>query len=263
MVCQTAYQLDLHGYRDSPIHRLDTRAKILATLFFAVVVVSFPKYATVSLVPMALFPIVLLALGDVPGRLTLRFLVVAAPFALLVGALNPWLDKSTLRVGPWAVGAGWLSLTSILLRFVLTVSAVVGLMATSSFPRLCEALNRLRVPTALVVQLQLLYRYLFVLVDESDRMHHAYELRAGGRRRTWRQAGKMLSSLLVRAWDRADRVHQAMCLRGFAGQVHTLRTMQWRLRDTLFLAACCLGLLAVRLFPVVDGLGRLVTGGVA
>ena len=36
-------RLDRLSYRDTVVHRLDPRAKVVATLLFAVVVVSFPK----------------------------------------------------------------------------------------------------------------------------------------------------------------------------------------------------------------------------
>ena len=67
------------------------------------------------------------------------------------------------------VSGGWLSFLSILIKFVLTVSTAFLLIAVTSFPGICEALERLKLPKVFVIQLLFLYRYLFVLLEESPR----------------------------------------------------------------------------------------------
>jgi cobalt/nickel transport system permease protein len=62
-----------------------------------------------------------------------------------------------------SLSAGWISFLSILLKFALTVSAALLLIATTSFPGVCHALRRLGFPALFVSQLLFLYRYVFVL----------------------------------------------------------------------------------------------------
>jgi len=64
--------LDIISSRDTSIHRLDPRAKLLTTLAFIVVVVSFSKYAITGLVPFVIYPVVVIALGDLPLGYLLR-----------------------------------------------------------------------------------------------------------------------------------------------------------------------------------------------
>ena len=78
----------------------------------------------------------------------------------------------------FSVAGGWISFLSILLRFVLTVSAAIVLVAVTGIHSLCAALEKLGVPRALVTQLLVLYRYLFVLLDEAGRMDRARALRS-------------------------------------------------------------------------------------
>ncbi len=59
--------MDQMARQDTPIHRLDPRAKILTTLAFIGVTVSFGRYEIAALLPLILFPVVLLALGRVPA----------------------------------------------------------------------------------------------------------------------------------------------------------------------------------------------------
>jgi len=58
--------LDIISSRDTSIHRLDPRAKLLTTLAYIVAVASFDKYTVTGLVPFVIYPVVLIALGDLP-----------------------------------------------------------------------------------------------------------------------------------------------------------------------------------------------------
>ena len=144
------------------------RAKVVATLLFLVAVVSFPPYEVAALIPFFLFPVLMLTLGGIPSGFILRKILFVSPFALLIGIFNPFLDTRTAAViAGFPVSAGWLSFVSILLRFMLTVTAALLLVATTGFNGVCLALEKLGAPKAFVVQLLFLYRYLFVLVDLS------------------------------------------------------------------------------------------------
>ena len=73
--------LETLSYQSTPIHRLDPRVKILTTMVFIVVVVSFPKYAVGNLVPFIIYPVALIALGNVPLGYLGKKILIAAPFA--------------------------------------------------------------------------------------------------------------------------------------------------------------------------------------
>lgn len=257
MSCSNARQLDLLGYGDTWVHRADSRIKVVFVLIYMACVTSFPKYTVAALVPYFLLPVLLGAAGRVPPGLLLRMLAAASPFAILVGAFNPWLDPATMTVGPWTIGAGWLSFLSILLRFSLTVSMLLVLTATTSWPGLMHGLAGLRVPRAFVTQLHLLFRYLFVLVEESDRLGHARQLRAPSRRLPGlKAAGHMLSALLWRTWERSDRVYCAMKARGFQGDFPRSRPDHIKASDAALLLAGTGACLAARLLPITDWLGQ-------
>ena len=133
--------LDTLSCRDTAVHRLDPRAKLLTTLVFIVCVASFGKYQVSALLPFLLFPAALIVLGDLPPGYLLKKLLLVAPFAVLIGIFNPLIDQAPLlRIGPLEVSGGWVSFLSILLRFVLTIGAALVLIATTSFPGVCMAL---------------------------------------------------------------------------------------------------------------------------
>jgi len=230
-------RLDTLARQDTWVHRLDPRTKVLTALVFIVAVVSYGKYEVSALVPFVLYPVVLLSAGRLPAGYLLGRLALVSPFVLFAAAFNPLLDREVLVcVGPLALSGGWVSFVSILIRFSLTVYIALILIATTGFNTICLALTRMKVPSVLVVQLLLLYRYLFVLAEEALRMVRAYALRAAGAKRMpLRVYVSLAGLLLVRALDRANRIYLAMRCRGFDGEMHLLRPLHFRFTDTVFL----------------------------
>lgn len=258
---------DVGGFDDlarlhTPIHRLDPRAKVLTALGFVAVVVSFGKYDLSGLLPLVAYPVALGAAARLPARFLLRKLLLALPFALAVGVFNPLLDRAPLvQLGGVSVAGGWVSFASILLRFGLTVSAALILVATTGIGPVCLALHRMKVPRPFTTQIMLLYRYLFVLADEAARMMRAWSLRAVAQRRPpLRIFSALVAQLLLRALDRAQRLHTAMLCRGFDGEVRLLRPLRLRLPDAAFAAGWCAFFLVVRSWNVPRLLGRAAMG---
>ncbi len=230
--------LDRLSYGDTLIHSLDPRAKLLVTFFFMIVVVSFSKYQVSGLVPLLVFPVVMSSLADIPATLLLKKILAVSPFAILLGIVNPFLDHHIVaHVGGLPVSAGWISFGSIIMRFVLTVSAALILVATTSFPGICYAMERLKAPRILVLQLLFLYRFSFVLVEEAVRMARARDMRSfAGRGTGMKVYGQLVGMLFLRAADRAQRIHEAMFSRGFSGFFYVPRNSRMNYRDGLFMA---------------------------
>jgi cobalt/nickel transport system permease protein len=257
----TIDRLDRLARQDTAIHRVDPRAKVLVTAVFIVCVVSFGRYDVLGLLPFVLFPVVMASMGGVPLGFLAQLLLMVSPFALFVGAFNPLIDRDVVaHVGGLAIAGGWVSYATIVLRFLLTTAAALLLTATTSFNGACVALEKLGVPNAFVTQLLLLYRYIFVLGDEAQRVAQARRLRSFGRRGMGLHVhGQMLGQLLLRTVARAQRIHAAMKCRGFDGQVRLARRLHFRAADVLFLLGWSIAFLLFRLVDVSMLIGRLVT----
>jgi len=255
-------RLDRLSYRNTVVHRLDPRAKVIATLLFVVVVVSFPKYEVLSLFPFFLFPVLIAALGDIPAGFIARKVVAVSPFAIFIGMLNPLFDSAAVTIAPGvSVSAGWVSFASILVKFALTISAALLLIATTSFPGICRGLRRLGVPALFVSQLLFLYRYLFVLMEEAMRVVRARDMRSFGKRGAgMRVFVRIAGALFLRTVERAERIYGAMLARGFRGELPSMRRETLRPSDAVFvLAAACFFALC-RFVPMPQTIGHLVHG---
>lgn len=248
---------------DTPVHRLDARAKAVVTIAFIVAVMSFPPRSISALTPFVLFPVGVLAVGRIPPRDIVRKILIAAPFAVLIGMLNPFLDREPVTtLGPWVVTGGWLSFGSILIRFLLTVSAALALIAVTGMVRLGAGLEQLGVPRVFVVQLLFLYRYLFVVVEQGVKVLRAVELRSGGRNALRLKGyGSLVGHLLLRSMDRAERIHRAMVSRGFDGEIRLLLQTSFGRPEWVFLVGCLTGFAVARWWNLADVLGAALTGG--
>ena len=253
--------LDILAEADTPLHRLDPRAKLLTTAVFVVCVVSFDKYEITGLLPFFIFPAVLIGWGNLPLGFLFRKLLLVSPFVLFIGIFNPWLDRSVVfHLGPVGITGGWISFLSLLLRFALTVGAALLLIASTGFTTICMALEKLGSPRIFTVQLLLLYRYLFILIGEAIRMIRAHSLRSFNRkgRITFQVFLQMLGNLLLRTIDRAERIHMAMLSRAFTGEIRIARQFHFGYRELLFLSGFSGLFILLRCTGVTDLLGRLV-----
>ena len=136
---------------------------------------SFDKYQIAALLPFVVYPVVLIALGNLPVGYLLKKILLAAPFAFFIGMFNPFMDRasSCSNWGPSPFPAVGYPFVSIMIRFTLTVSGALVLIASTGFNSVCMALEKMGAPRSFAVQLLFLYRYIFVLADEASRMVRA------------------------------------------------------------------------------------------
>lgn len=250
--------LDTLANGNTVIHRLDPRIKVLTAILFVVCVVSFDKYTIAAMIPFAVFLTITMRLGNVPAIYILKKLAIASPFAIMIGIFNPLFDQQIiLHLGSLAVSGGWISFFSILLRFCLTVSSMLVLISTTGFNAVCMALEKLGVPNIFAVQLLMLYRYIFVLIEEGQRMYRARTLRSFQQRgMDMKIFSYSIGQLLLRTLDRGQRIHQAMLCRGFDGTIRTRQTLHFTRRDSLVFFICTLLLIGMRQYDLANLLGR-------
>ena len=128
--------------------------------------------------------------------------------------------------------------TAVVLFCKAAALVLLGLvvLATAPLDANLKAARALYVP-GLLVQLTLLsYRYVFVLVDELSRLRIALRVR-GYRNRanlhSYRTIGAVTGTLLVRGWERGERVGHAMRCRGFDGRFRSLSEFHTTIADVL------------------------------
>jgi cobalt/nickel transport system permease protein len=238
------------GDRASAIHRLDPRAKLAGFAGITVVAVSTPLRAWPAFVACALALGAIAAVARVgPGTVWLRARLIL-PLVVVVAAFLPFVRGGpAIEVGPLSLSeAGVATFAAVTAKALIgTVSAVL-LAATTSFPEVLHALERMRAPRLLVVIAAFMYRYVFVIADEARRMRAALAARAYRPRHLGQVAtlGRMVTALFLRSYERGERVYLAMLARGYAGTMPRLGVLAFRRSDVAFVAVLVMVLVPVR-----------------
>jgi cobalt/nickel transport system permease protein len=231
--------LDPYRPRTSPVHALDRRVKFVLTVAFIL---------TASLTPVAAWPVYILlfalmfsveilsglGIGYVMKRALLALPFVLAAFPVIF--TNGQTALFSFSIGSWTLIAhaeGLARFVSVALKSWLSVQAAIVMASTTPFPELLQAMRAVGIPRLLVGMFGLMWRYLFVLVDEALRLMRARAARSGqsalagtrsGGSVLWRArvTGGMAGNLFLRAFERSDRIYVAMLSRGYDGEVRLM-----------------------------------------
>lgn len=195
------------------------RASLLILIMFVIFVLSIPKYDITGVIIFAVFPALMITAGPFPLRAIIKRILLLSPFILIMASANPFLDRSHFtEIAGITISAGIVTGMVILLKSLLTITAIIAFSFCIPFYRICELLREFHVPDAFVTQLALLYRYSFLLVDEAMAMQRARNMRSfGNRGKDIFTTAKLIGSLMLRTHDRADRIYRGMLARGFNG----------------------------------------------
>jgi cobalt/nickel transport system permease protein len=248
------------GRGESCIHRLSPASKAFVTMLFICFVVSVPGIRPGALIPFAFYPAVLMPLSGTPASPILSRVRFALPFALFAGASNLiFMRETAFTLGALSVSFGMLSFFSIMLKTVFSVCAVLILIATTPFTLLAECLTSPRFFRPLGLQLALSYRYISVLLDEAEALWTAYSLRYPGCKAVdIKDFGSFLGQLLLRSFDRAQRVYDAMRCRGFSGVYCAGVRPGQKWSGLVFAAVCACAFAVIRFVPIAQIAGKLL-----
>jgi cobalt/nickel transport system permease protein len=220
------------------LHRADSRIKLLIVVLFAFGVVLVPEGHWLAYGGFALFVLTALIVSRLPPTLVIGRSMLVLPFVAVAVPLVFTREGSALFHVPllgWAASEeGAIAVASIMLKSWLTVLMAVILTSVTPPLDLVRSLERLRVPRVLVATILFMYRYLFVIADEGQRLMRARDSRsaaggtAGSGGTVWwrgRVLGNMVGALFLRSYERSERIYEAMQARGYDG---TIRFMQER-----------------------------------
>lgn len=223
---------------DSLITRLDPRTRLLTALGFVVGLVTLER---LSLLILALLAAALLVrLSKLSLDALAHRLVHVEGFMLVLFAVLPFAipGDPLLSIGPLtATEQGVLRAVTIALKVNTAVLSIFALLSALNLVRLGRAMAGLGVPLSFVTLFLLTARYIGVFQAETGRLREAMRARAFVARsnwHTWRTLGNLAGMMLVRSLERAERVHEAMRCRGYAGRFPMAPTEAFGRLDAAF-----------------------------
>ena len=181
--------------------------------------------------PMIATTAIIYALSGLPLFFLLKRLRYPGLFILMIVLILPLTSGDTVL---WQWGAlsirqeGLMSMSLVVSRFVCILTLGFVLLGTTPFVTLLRSLRALGLPALLTDMTLLTYRYLFETADMLSTMQRSMRLRGfghsyGHNKRRWFQLHKkdltrtvgLLGTLLIRSYERAEKIYTAMRLRGY------------------------------------------------
>jgi cobalt/nickel transport system permease protein len=260
------FDIERYAYRDSIVHRLDARVKIVTVFAAIIAMVSVPYSAMVFTVGaiFLLFFAVLWGLTLLSPLIYLKRAVLIVPLWGIVILFqiflkNPYYTEfHTLVALPFgiAIYAESVQFALILLvKFVVTISFIILLSSTTKLQDLLDGSRRLGLPSEFALALGMMFRYLFVFGYMYRKIMQTLETKAFNPfdknlpyRYRMRQIGYTIGTMFIRSYEHGERIYISMLCRGYGKNSHLfIRKKPVRMNEWAFL---CMSLAFVIIVPV-------------
>jgi cobalt/nickel transport system permease protein len=197
--------IDRYSRLNSPIHRLPTGVKLAGSICIIIATVALQLSVFWAFILVACVLLAIAAAAKIPWGFMIRRLLFLEPFALGI-AVMAFFQENGLSV-----------FLSIVTKSTICLFTVILFSNTTPFADLLLFLQRMGTPRILVTIMALMYRYLFVLIDEGERLNRARKSRTftTSRIHRWQLLGSLIGQLFIRSTERAERIFAAMTARGW------------------------------------------------
>lgn len=228
------YSLEQLSSKNTVIHRIHPLMKMIVTILYIVLLLMMNRYNLFGLALFLFYPMIVIPLAEIPYKVIFGRTLVTIPFVAFAGISNIIFDRDrVVLISGVVITAGALSFCVLIVRTILSVSAVLILVATTKFQDITRQLRVLHVPTFFIHLIEMIYRYVSVLLEEAFTMMTAYRLRNPRLKYPHiKHMGIFVGHLFLRSMDRAERIYSAMKCRGYGGKITKKKLMEERF-DTM------------------------------
>jgi cobalt/nickel transport system permease protein len=253
------FDIERFANRDSIIHRLDARVKIIVVFAVIIAMVAVP-YSTMVFTVGAIFFLFFIVLWMLT-RLSFwiyikRALVIISLWGIVilfqVFLKNPYYSEYNVIVTlPFGISiyAESVQFAFILfVKFIITVSFIILLSSTTRLQDLLTGGQRLGLPADFALALGMMIRYLFVFGYMYRKIVQTLETKAFDPfdrnlpyRYRMRQIGYTIGTMFIRSYEQGERVYTSMLCRGYGKHSHlyiekkALNRVEW----TFLTASIC------------------------
>jgi len=246
--------LDRYSNINSVLRSWDPRVKIIVFFVILLFVVTAAYNNRLEFVGYALLILGIVILSRIPLGFIAKKALQILPFVVLTACFLPFVKRGDI-IFEWkgfviVSCEGWHLFQITIARGVLAVVLLIVLINSMPFASFLKVLQTLHVPVVFVSIIAFMYRFLFLIADESERMIRAKNSRAAKLSliREVKTLSGILGSLFIRTYDRSERVYQAMCARGFKGEIHILSDFHMRANDWILAAVFLAAVIGIKIF---------------
>jgi cobalt/nickel transport system permease protein len=236
---------------DSVIHHFDPRFKIVTVAAFSILIAVSSRWS--ALITGLSLSVILIFFARVPLRKVCVRLTLVNGLIFFLWFFLPFSleGRPLFTIGPLiATEEGVLYATVLTLRSNIILLALISLVSTTSIFMLGRAMRQLRVPGKMVQLFFFTYRYIHVVHLEYQRMISALKIRGfqpSTSMHTYKTYAYLVGILLVKSYDRSERIQNAMLCRGFKGRFYSLSEFSLRPFDFVMMLLMLLAIAVIAL----------------
>lgn len=203
---------------------LDPRVKILSAIYFIFFISVSSSNTRLSFYLFTLMLLPLAFLSKISLSVFVKRYLIVLPFLVIIIALLPFskeggeiFSMDLKLINLQITDSGLKTFFNVFIKSFLSISSLIILSATTSFPDAIKALKALKVPLMIIIILSFMYRYLYLMIEEVRKMKMAIDARDFGRNRIIRLkalAGS-IAVFFLRSYERSESVYYAMVSRNF------------------------------------------------
>jgi cobalt/nickel transport system permease protein len=232
---------DHHREGDSLVHQFDPRFKLTMMVLFILVVLLIPARQGQLFLYYICIPIFLALASKISIFHFLSKILKIYPMILIISIFIPFFSSGNDLLFQWGFlkvyKNGLEKFFMINVKSFLAIAMSVVLTTTTDMSRLLRGMEKLKIPPITISILAFMYRYIFLLVDEVEKMIMAFQSRY--LKLSFLQRIKIFSQIIgilfIRTYERGERIYLAMESRGFRGKIHILNDLEWNGKDSIFM----------------------------
>jgi cobalt/nickel transport system permease protein len=245
------FYIEKSGYRDSYIHNLDARVKILGMFAIIIAMVAVPYSPVVFTIGLLFFGFILALwlLARLPWTDYLKRLIMVLPFGLFIILFQIFFTNryypvfhviANLPFGIHIYAESVEFALILFVKFVVCVSAIILLSSTTKLHDMLEGAGRMGLPPEFALTFGMMIRYLFVFGHIYRKINEALVTRcfdpfnpALPYRYRMKQIGYTVGTIFIRSYEQGERVYTSMLCRGYGKTSHIfmtkkpLRALEW------------------------------------
>ena len=225
---------------NSIIHGLDPRVKIIVVVLFSVVVATSSRF--LALLPALVISLFLVVMAKLPIKKVFYRLLLVNGLILFLWFVLPFTYKGQelFAIGPFiATKEGILLAGQITVKSNSILLSMIALLSTIQIFSLGHAMGQLHFPDKITHLFLFTFRYIHVIYKEYRKLTNAMRVRGFVPRtnmHTYKSYAYLVGMLLVRSYDRAERIHKAMLCRGFNRKYYSLTQFSLKMKDIFCLS---------------------------